>query len=154
MDDMDNTESTVELPKSLAAFGTENFLEVLRDELYENASDFPLEACMDGGGWPDTDSLDFTVSNVSEDEEAIYAEIEAVFTEKTRHSGCADLEDQATPYRGTFSLQISKDDGTATIELDDYEEEIEDEDDEPDIYVDEDDDGDEDETGEKKEREF
>jgi hypothetical protein len=126
MRDEMNNESTVALPKALAALGTDDFLAILKDELYENADAFPLESCMENAGWPDTDSLELEVSNVTVKEESIYATVQAYFDEQTRHSGCADLEGPSYSYRGTFRLKIGMDDGEATIKLDGYEEERED----------------------------
>jgi len=138
-DDFSRGSSETTLPKTLAAFGKPDFRKVLDEELGEIAGDFPLEDLMDEGGWPDTDSLDISVSDVSDDPDSIIVTVQAFFTEMTRHSGCADLEDQAQPYKGNFTVTISKEEGTATIEVDDHEQipdDEDDEDDDPDIYVD------------------
>jgi hypothetical protein len=135
--DETNTESIFQLPKSLNAFGKDGFKEVLEEELSENSADFPLESCMDNGGWPDTASLEIDVSNVTDDKESIYATVDVSFDELTRHSGCANLEGPSFRYRGTFKLRLSKDDGEGTLGLEDYDEEPDEEDQGPDIYVDE-----------------
>lgn len=87
---MMSSESDLKLPKSLAALGTDMFVDVLREELLDDPYCLPLETMCSHGGMPDNETLELEVLTPTENNGTIRVVVECSFTEAVS-TGCADI---------------------------------------------------------------
>lgn len=93
----------MDLSAVIAAYGTPDFDEKLRDTLNENAMDLPLEDACEHGGWPDPEDVDvYSVANVHDVENAIYATVSIAFTESVGTT-CANAQ---VPFHHDVTCQM------------------------------------------------
>jgi hypothetical protein len=101
------------LAQALAAYGTDDFVAVLSDELEQRSDELPLEDVMDNGGWL-AESAEVSVGDVSDDGVEIRAEIDVYFDED-HPSGCANIT-HTDHYRARFVVMIDMETGDAEFE--------------------------------------
>jgi hypothetical protein len=84
-------EHDIELKKSFARWGYDDFEEVFLDELQENFYRIPLQNFCHEGGWPDDDSLQLKVVSFNKKtKDTFVVNVECWFTELVP-SSCADI---------------------------------------------------------------
>jgi hypothetical protein len=80
----------MDIEKVVAAFGEDNFSDVLSDELSLSFERLPLETACEHGGFPDPEWFEIKVIESSADEKAIQAKVTISFTENC-NTGCGDV---------------------------------------------------------------
>jgi hypothetical protein len=125
-EDYEGTASLL-LPRSLEAWGTGHFKQVLKEELEEMQDELPIGS--EGGGWLADWSVEVEVNSAKRKGDEIRATVMALY-ESERSSSCADIT-HTSSHRADLSVVIDRESGEATVEVTDHEE-LRDEDDEDD----------------------
>jgi hypothetical protein len=107
-------EESMQLKKSVDAFGTPDFQTVLADEIEQHSHSLPLNELMGNAGWL-PDQADVAVGKHSGDKDTITAEI-SVYFDEDHPSGCADLV-RTTNHRAEFKVSIDRGTGHVDFEL-------------------------------------
>jgi hypothetical protein len=88
-----------QLPKSLSAFGSSAFNQVLKRELADfKSGDFPLHKAITQGGLVDDKEISFSILNSIEKEQDIDVKLGVFFNEIVGGCSCGDPPMQVTNY--------------------------------------------------------
>jgi hypothetical protein len=80
----------LELPQSIAALGSDRFVDVLLEELEQISGELPLEEMCRDGGWPDESTLEISIGGVRKEGGKLYVSVKCAFDE-VLPTGCADV---------------------------------------------------------------
>lgn len=84
-------DSDLELPESLDCYGGEDFEGVFISELDMISYDLPIQRFCNHGGWPDDESLEIEVKDISRKGNLVTITVKISFTELVS-TGCADIQ--------------------------------------------------------------
>lgn len=128
------------MPRSVEAWGTDDFNDAFEEELCEQPSELPLQNAIEQGGW--WDSVELCINSSEEKDGCIVVEVMAIFDEEYS-SSCADITN-IEGRRVDLIVTIDMETHDAKIEFDGYEAVEDDDDDDEDDEFDFDNDADED----------
>lgn len=106
----------IDLPRSLASLGSDNFEEILCEELERNSDALPLEEFTHNAGWPDDDTVSVELESLDAGKNPVVATVGVKFAEVIP-TGCADVK-RSENCHGTLEIFLDPDGGSAYYILD------------------------------------
>ena len=104
----------LELPESLAHCGSEQLASTLAEELHHQSDKLPLQDFIDGGSWPDEDSLRLSVDSLERRDGLVVARVSCKFNALIP-TGCADMQTKGNAF-GEFKVVLDPQNDRAYID--------------------------------------
>lgn len=104
----------LDLPESLAHCGSEQLAATLVDELHHQSHRLPLQDFIDGGSWPDEDSLRLSVDAIERREGLVIATVSCKFNALIP-TGCADMQTKGNAF-GEFKVVLDPKNNRAYVD--------------------------------------